>query len=289
MLSFLNKPYPYFPFSFRDVRINFLIGLFIFLFLLLFQPFGLSEWRTDRETLKLMGFGTVSFITPLGFKLVCMLCFKTERWPDNWTVWKEILVIITVIVLIAFGNLLFAYGIGLAAFHIRPFLYALLATTLIGCFPVTLSVVLKYNRFLTLNEEDAGKMEAELHKRNSKPARPDNTQLIFTAENEKDKLGMFPDQLLYIESADNYSNVVFMQGELKNRELIRSSLKRLESQINNTHIIRCHRSFIVNLNAISHIEGNAQGYRISFKQVEDTVPVSRNYGKEILDRLKTLK
>lgn len=291
MLSFLNNPYPYFPFSLRDLRIYFLIGLFIFLFLYLFQPFGISEWRTPYETLKLLGFGAVSFAMPLLLKLACQLFFHTDRWSESWKVRSEILMLTMVVIAVALGNMLFAYSIGLSQLHIRTFLYALLATVLIGCFPITLSVVLKYNRYLALNKKDAGEMEAELQKQEysqNNPA-PDNTQLVLTAENGKDKLGLFPDQLLYIESSDNYSLVVFMQGELKSREMMRGSLRRLEAQLNIPYIVRCHRSFIVNLKNIAHIEGNVQGYRISFRQTDETIPVSRNYGKDILAQLKAMK
>jgi hypothetical protein len=295
VFSILNKPYPYHSFSAKDIRNNFFVGLFIFLFLVLFQPFGISEWQTESKTFKLFCFGCISFIVPTLLKWFFNVAFKDDKWNDNWKVWKEILLVSFALLLIATGNLAYAVFIHLSHFNFSGFLSALVVTCLIGIFPVVITVFIKHNRFLILNVQDAEEMEEAIQKHDAVAALSphqkyeDNRQIILTAENEKDKLGLFADQLLYIESADNYSNVVYLQGELKKRELIRSSLKRLESQIKVRHIVRCHRAFIVNLAGISHIEGNAQGYKISFKQAEDTVPVSRNYGKDILEQLKKLK
>ena len=114
-------------------------------------------------------------------------------------------------------------------------------------------------------------------------------KLVFIAENEKDKTELFPDQLLYIESADNYSNIVFTEEAKVKKQLIRSSLKRMESQIKDENILRCHRTFIVNLKNVKNIEGNAAGYKLSFDQDGYFVPVSRSFGTKILEKLKSLK
>jgi DNA-binding LytR/AlgR family response regulator len=99
-----------------------------------------------------------------------------------------------------------------------------------------------------------------------------------------------PEELLFIESADNYSNIVFYRNNKVNKQLLRGSLKRIESQITFPFIVRCHRSYIVNLKMINHIKGNAQGYRIDFKvELKDTIPVSRNYSKALFERLESLK
>jgi DNA-binding LytR/AlgR family response regulator len=50
--------------------------------------------------------------------------------------------------------------------------------------------------------------------------------------------------------------------------------------------MRCHRAFIVNTKNVSHIEGNAAGYRLSLKSTENKIPVSRNYGPAITEKLK---
>jgi hypothetical protein len=294
MIDFLNKPYPHDSFSLKDIRANLWIGLFISIFLIVFQPFGANEWQTNHKILKLLGFGFVSFLFPSIIQLLLSLLFSNNAWMDNWKIWKEILAILIVLVFIAFGNMFLAYLYGLTYFYLNQFIPVLTITCLIGAFPVTASVAFKYQRFLSLNKKTANEIDQEIEKRKTRESTGEPAAvktagpIIFIAENNKDTFELFPHQLLYIESADNYSTIFFMDHHKKKKELIRSSLKRLESQITEASILRCHRSYIVNIASVAHIEGNAQGYRISFKDTEETIPVSRNYGKAILERLRSL-
>ena len=301
MFSFLKKPYPYYSFSFRDVYSNFLIGCFVAFFLIVFQPFGVSIWKTDYKILKLLGFGFVSFICPLIFRFISTSIFKKQNPEETWTVWKETLGLLLVLVFIAFGNLCYGNLIRISHVNFQELLLALMATFLLGLFPITANVLLKYNRFVTLNQKDAELMEAEvidfqnrvevespIIKENQVDLKED--LLILIAENDKDRFELKPEELLFIESADNYSNIVFYRNNKVNQQLLRGSLKRIESQITFPFIVRCHRSYIVNLKMINHIKGNAQGYRIDFKvELKDTIPVSRNYSKALFERLESLK
>ena len=271
-------------------------------FLIVFQPFGVSIWQTDNKLLKLIGFGLVSFICPLIFRLISAVILKNKKPEETWMVWKEMLGLMLVICFIAFGNLCYGNFIGISHFNLQELSLALTATFLLAIFPITANVALKYNRFVVLNQKDAELMEAEVldfqHRTEIEPPITNDipeTQvkeelLVLIAENDKDKLELKPEELLFIESADNYSNVVFYRNGKLNKQLLRGSLKRLESQITLPFIVRCHRSYMVNLKLIHHIKGNAQGYRIEFKNnLSETIPVSRNYSKVLFERLESLK
>jgi hypothetical protein len=301
MFSFLKKPYPYNTFSYRDVYSNFLIGCFVAFFLIVFQPFGVSIWQTNYKVLKLLGFGFVSFICPLIFRFISTSIFKKQNPEESWTVWKETLGLLLVLVFITFGNLCYGNLIRISHVNFQELLLTLTATLLLGLFPITANVLLKYNRFVILNQKDAELMEAEVldfqHRVEAgspsdivNETRLTQEALILFAENEKDKIELNPEELLFIESADNYSNIVFYRNHKVNKLLLRGSLKRIESQIAFLFIVRCHRSYIVNLKQINHIKGNAQGYRIEFKsELKETIPVSRNYSKALFERLESLK
>jgi hypothetical protein len=125
MFSFLKKPYPYYSFSFRDVYSNFLIGCFVAFFLIVFQPFGVSIWQTDYKILKLLGFGFVSFICPLIFRFISTSIFKKQNPEETWTVWKETLGLLLVLVFIAFGNLCYGNLIRISHVNFQELLLAL--------------------------------------------------------------------------------------------------------------------------------------------------------------------
>jgi DNA-binding LytR/AlgR family response regulator len=42
------------------------------------------------------------------------------------------------------------------------------------------------------------------------------------------------------------------------------------------HIFKCHRSYMININYIERFEGNSQGYKLFFENVNFPIPVSRN-------------
>lgn len=298
--GFLNKAYPYLP-SKRPAWVNNLfIGIFVALFLLVFQPFDLSLWNTPNKTWKLIGFGLVSFIMPTLFSwMVFKLIPKTEL-EDNWKVWKELVLILGVLLSIALGNLFYGKLIHIAEINLSGLLNSMMVTVLLGLFPITLAILNKYHRLLRLNSDLAQRANEfiahpdaqETEKKESqKPAEriaplPEN-KLILIAENERDKLEIKLEDLLFIESQDNYSSVVIVEGLKVKKQLIRSSLKRLESQIQSKMVKRCHRAFMVNLSKVAKVEGNAAGYILSFSESETKVPVSRNYGPEVMSYFKT--
>ncbi len=308
--SFLNKPFPRSEINRRSVITNFFVGCFVALFLIVFEPFDLSQWQTDMKALKLAGFGLVSFIIPIIVSTLIIQIIQKKNIEDNWTIGKEIVVILSILVCIAIGNMLYGKLFNMMPFSLNGFLFAFASVILIGIFPVTLHVLRKHNKLLKINLEKAVSVNQYLHPTEIKtendlkvpdevppPNMPDNIadeikvipKLILIAENEKDKIELIPDQLLYIESADNYSNIVFVENEKIKKQLIRSSLKRIELQLNSDLIVRCHRTFIVNLKNVKNVEGNAAGYKLSFGIENYFVPVSRNYGNSILGKLKTIK
>ncbi len=286
--SFFNKPYPYFYFSLRSFYTYLGIGIFIALFLFVFEPFGISRWQTDHKTLKLVGFGAVSFVFPLLFKGLCNILLS-DKWFDAWTVWKEIITLLIMLLVVAFGNLLFSRFLGISSLGIREFINASILTFLVGIFPVVFSVAFKYHKFLALNLREASVIEEaikESHSEEKEKIQTAENKFELLAENNKDKVLIPSKDLLYIESTGNYCEIAFLANGMCKKQVIRSSLKRLESQLQNSSVVKCHRAFLVNLHNALHIEGNAQGYKISFKDVAETVPVSRQFGKAILDQLK---
>jgi DNA-binding LytR/AlgR family response regulator len=112
--------------------------------------------------------------------------------------------------------------------------------------------------------------------------------LTLIADNEKDVLSFLVADLLFIESSDNYCTIVYLKNGQPAKPLLRSSLSRLESQINAFNIVRCHRSFVVNLDRVERITGNAQGYKLHLLSGQFQVPVARKYNDSLVSQLKAL-
>ena len=69
-------------------------------------------------------------------------------------------------------------------------------------------------------------------------------------EKGKMQLSVRREKLIVIESADNYVCVWYLNGDQPKRVMVRTTLKQIASQLADTHVLRCHRSYMVNLDHI---------------------------------------
>jgi len=93
-------------------------------------------------------------------------------------------------------------------------------------------------------------------------------------------------QLVFVEAQENYSRFVWLEGDEIHEKILRVTLKKIEDQIADGNIVRCHRSYMINTNYPYTIRGNSNGYKLSSKDFRDVIPISRGLGKEIVARLR---
>lgn len=276
ILDFLRQPYPFDDYKershFRKFVVSVAQGVFITLFLMTFEPFGISNWKAPDKINHLIGFGAVTTIVGLIHCFVIIPLNPSVFTDEKWTVGKEILTTCFLILLIAIGNSIYL-NIALGqrtTFSI--FLFNVSSVVLVGAFLVTFGVLANYIIQLKKYQQP---IKIAVHENELQ-------EINLVAENEKDFVKASIESLLFIESADNYS-VVNLVGEKST--MLRSSLTRLVDQISHSEVVRCHRSFIVNLSQVEKVSGNAQGYKLHLKDCDTLVPVARKYSK-IVDKLK---
>jgi adenylate cyclase len=93
-------------------------------------------------------------------------------------------------------------------------------------------------------------------------------------------------QLLFVEAQENYSRIVWLDNDQVKERLLRVTLKHIEAQIRDKSIVRCHRSYMINMTVDYTITGNSNGYHLKSKLFPDTIPISRKLGKEIVNKLR---
>lgn len=284
LLNWLRQPYPSTDargYIWRNALVG---GLFVTFFLFLFRPFGidlgnLGVWAAFGICAE---YGLVTgAVAVLWGGLVALLpaVFQEEKWR----VWKEIL-----------SNLLFVAAIGLAnqlysawRFDMSLTLRAALAwqkiTFLVGVFPIAIGVFAKQMRLLRRFSREAASLTTHMtHQHAPAPLAP----LTLNGDNQNETLVLAPDQLLYLSAADNYVQVFFLEnGQLRQR-LLRSALKKMEDVLAPyPQFFRCHRTYVVNLDKVHRVSGNAQGYRLHLEGAGTEIPVSRALNEAIRERL----
>jgi hypothetical protein len=283
MLKILLQPYPFGEKSNTQLIIQSIgEGTFIALFLILFQPFGALAWHDPNKNWYLACYGLITGLCGFILRFGIFKTFRQYHNEKTWNVGKEILSIMLLIFMIAVGNMWFSNIV----FHFengwKNFFGMLLVVIIIGIFPATFGVMMNYiYQLKKYNQPIAIHHSHDAERQNL----TETKSLKLIAENGKDMLELSEDSLLFIESADNYSTIFYEKDGNLQKELLRSSLTRIEAQIASENIVRCHRSFIVNLDKVEKITGNAQGYKLHLETPELFVPVARKYS-EIVERLK---
>ena len=265
-------------------RIIIPISLFIGLFIIVFQPFGLSDLESDYKFLILTGFGLVTFIILiLNLILIPSLLpgiFKEEKW----TVLKELFFLLWILFTVGLGNLLYSSWTMEFRLTISNILIFQSYTLAIGIIPITFLTLFKQNYLKRKNMASAGQLSSVLDKRNSE----NNEALLIriASDNEKDGLSVNVHDLLFIKSDGNYITTGYLKNGKLNRVLLRNTMKyAVDLMVPFPFIFQCHRSWLINLHKITGVSGNSQGLRIVIEGFEEDIPVARNKTSELRRRI----
>lgn len=269
-LSFLNQPYP----EARGVSSFFIsslaIAIFIGLFLYLFDPFGM-EGAGDKKASYSFIFGLITFVISFGFDLFIKLVLKIHRDTEGWVFWKWMVSIAVLILMIASGNYLFMWWELGFSLSLKGFVGAFIYTLVIGLFPIFFIGLLKSNRALRHNKALAESINKEL-------VIPTSRTVSLAADSTKEAFEIDSQRILFVVAMQNYVVVHFDNGSQVEQKILRTTLNAVEEKLKGSSIERTHRSFLVNSDWITHVDGNAQGLKLSLQGLTDVqIPVSRKY------------
>lgn len=110
----------------------------------------------------------------------------------------------------------------------------------------------------------------------------------FYDEKGELKLSIRPDTLYYIESADNYVVIHYINAGKMQHFMLRNSMKAVETMFMDKNLIRCHRSYIVNYSLVKVLKRGDNGLVLDFdKERVPNIPVSKTYSQKVMERLTT--
>ena len=300
----LTAPFPAPAGKRRRWQICFLVAIFVTLFLLVFQPFGIATIPNYRVPV-IIGYGLV---TLAGMVLVYVLVpglFPAWFREVNWVLWKSLAQLVASLLVIATGNLLYSAWLGFFPLSAETYLNFIGITMAVGVFPGAASFFIAHYLLLRNYMVHARKFNAHLGQSPAVtqfaaaepeppagwPAAPINMASAALHDEENRLVLQLPAKdLLSLVAADNYTEVFYLRkGELK-KDLIRNSLKNMELQLSHSpQFYRCHRSYLINLSRIVEVTGNAQGYKVKLPVMKELVPVSRSRSAEFGELLGKLQ
>lgn len=119
------------------------------------------------------------------------------------------------------------------------------------------------------------------------PPSVSSRQHLFKDENGKIMLAINPQQILFLKSENNYTSIHYLQNDRVDKKLIRTNLKKLESELDLPYLIRIHRSYMVNLKNIVSVHRKKGGFQIQLDQLPDRLlNVSETYKNAFVAKIK---
>ncbi|MBF8151585.1 LytTR family transcriptional regulator [Winogradskyella sp. F6397] len=272
--SYIKKPYPFYYEELKKVLfILCALALVSFLFTYLFEPFNVNVSEHRINSLWIVVLHSVIPI-PIAFMYVFFLN-KSVKNIENWTLGKEFLHLAVILFLI-----------GLASFLIRDFIYTnpdnwsfrylweeIRNTFLVGS--LLLIIILPLNLERLIYKHSTVLQKLPIQQQNTKEV---NTIAQIQTPILEEKFELDIQTFLFAKVDGNYLEIFFSTSNGFEKYLKRLTLKEFDDQLNAfSFIFKVHRSYIVNLKAITSISGNAQGYVLNLKEyTQGTIPVSRS-------------
>lgn len=288
----------------RRGRIVCVVTLLVLFVLGVFQPFGIAEVTGSRKIVivslsaagSLAGLGVILYLLPR--------LFPRYYAPEHWTVGKNILNQLSIVVAIGLcvGGFLVAWttwSLGHAPAHASFHLFGelFLAVGIVSPIPLAVTAEMvrnqhlqshlremeEMNRYVSRLPESPASLAPEAGENLSRretvdPAKEVSSPAVRLSGSTKDHLLLNPASLLYLESCGNYVKIFYEAEGKPKQKLLRATIKQMEDALQPyPFILRCHRAFLVNTDQVVRIQGNSQGYRLQFEQTEEEVPVSRAY------------
>lgn len=282
MLNSLKNPYPFFDELVYNLKVIFGISLFLFLFILFFQPFELRDFEFNDQLLIIAGFGGITFLILCLNNIVLPSIFPKVFLKGNWRLYKDILLNFVSWAFLAIAFNFYARYVGLISitFHLS------FRIILLGLIPVVSIIVLHQFKIYKIGFQKI----RELVKTTAAPydlAVPEK-EIEFITENKSENFNVSLSNLVIIKSANNYIEIyVNDNGNIK-KKLIRSTLVYAENLLkSHSNIIRCHRTTLVNRDYIVKLVSSSQGVSLQLKNMEEKVHISRQYIMQVKEAIKS--
>ena len=277
-MGIFSKPHPLIREKSSKWQSVIFIGVFVFLFLLIFQPFGLASIPSNKIPV-LLGYGFITSAIVWLFNFPIQKLFPGHFDERSWKLFNELIYSSAIVFSIAAANWYYTTILGFLENSFQSFLSAMLWTFSLGVFPVVFGIMLAHYFKLKRNLKEAKEILSFKNQNNQQIAQDsDERRIVILDVNGVEVLELNAAKIIRIEAAGNYVVLHYFYQEIPEKILVRNSLKKLLGQLSqSTQVIQTHRSHAVNVDFIENVNGNAQGLMISLKGIKEVIPVSRSF------------
>jgi len=281
MSSFATYSYPKSE-SYKEILLSSIAaGLLIYIFLIVFQPFGTENFRHQYKYLLLFPY---SVIFGSAFLAADLSIIRFRDWNIGSELLKVTGILFLASILSYFYNTLFISQVTLS---LGNYLYMFLYCLAVGIPISTIYILSRYIYLKRTHEKTAEEVSRQLADQNNPTVATFNKILSISVNNTDFQIP--EENFICAQSMENYCSIYFSENDQVRKHVVRISLSKLLDQVQTDSIKKCHRSYIVNLNQVKNLKGNAQGYRLFLSQIDFEIPVSRSFISLIIPKLRPSK
>ncbi len=264
------------------------VSIFAIVFINIFKPFESSQWITAKGFSSTMYLAWSSVLVLLGMTVVAIsriIMYKYSQKPThNITIIKYAIWVFVELLLLAGAFTILAIitsrrgNISLNSLDpVVIYMQAMENTVFILFIPYLISIL-----FFSYQEKTAKLRELMDENIGFKSS----TLISFRDERGVLQLSVAKENLLYIESADNYICIWYMKNDALKKQLMRITMRDISEQLADTNIVRCHRSYMVNLDLVKVMRREKENLflELGYPNIKE-IPISKTYGEQVLRRL----
>lgn len=280
IIAYLKQPFPKAENKWKNIV---LISLFVTVFLLVFQPFGIGQIENSKY-LFIGGFGLVSFFILVFDLIIIERLFHRFFNEKNWRLYKELFWLFCIIFSIGLGNVLYVISFSGQHLSLAYIINFQVSTFAVAVFPISIFTISKHNYLLRKHTTSAKDVNDSLNTEST--ISQENKHISLYSYNEKAKVEFDINNLYYIESKGNDIELNLYENDLVISKTLRNTLKKALGYLaDSPELVQCHRAYIVNLSKVNKVEGNSQGLVLKFANCDVEVPVSRSFVSTIKSKL----
>lgn len=244
------------------------------------QPTSLIEYTARQSALTPLGQISISFISGFGVMLLSRgLLFLVGRRHEPtlavmviWIV-AELIVCVSVITLVLWGLS------GGGAVQLTPLVGALVLGML-GVLLVPTVVTYLISR-LHQTRDEVHRLRQLVDGQLPQQHQNADVSVNFFAKGGRLAFSTRMGNILYIEAADNYVNIHYLNGEKEETFILFNSMKNIEKSFAGTCLMRCHRGYMVNADNVRLMRKEALGLVLEINHCTKTIPVSKSFAEPI--------
>lgn len=265
------------------IRLILLTAAFALLFINIFQPFNSRDWYPDISEFKYFFFSSLIILTGMLVVVISRMIMHSYTKKHELFYWQYALYVAGEVLAMSLFYTLFAKFVPRSGGErdiLEIFYQSTKNTGWVLLLPYSILWLYfswreKNNMLKKFTQEEFAVPEIK-----KKP------MIAFPDEKGEIKISVMIENLLYVDSADNYATIHYLNKSKLSHFLIRNSLKWIEENLTKeTPLVRCHRSYIVNLDMVKVLRKTKDGIFLEMDALNTPdIPVSKTYYDRVMDK-----